>query len=320
MKLFSNFYLNEEEYIKAQNYWHELCLQEFEKYKQQNNWEPWFNLTYINGTPVRDGNPIASWLNKEKNIGIRIIQEKDSEIPLITRLDIFDKDVQAIKELVIHCYLTTETSKKAQQIINSWVSGRYNDKEMNQRIEEIIDERKKFMYMAELGSGQTDSVEDYYWTAREDNIFNLQLRYWVEALRKFQGLYEENFILEEGIVIINALCSSLETLAGVNIKPVDHTPSLMTMYDKTLKNDKGWDLRNDNLSLFAKLEEMDYYHKNICKHINKGNFKREMLKEINYVKIKEYMEITQEIWLWILNKAFNNAIPENQTRFFNNDF
>jgi len=32
---------------------------------------------------------------------------------------------------------------------------------------------------------------------------------------------------------------------------------------------------------------MDEYHKNICKHINKADFKREMLKEIDCGKIKE---------------------------------
>lgn len=184
----------------------------------------------------------------------------------------------------------------------------------------IMNDEREFFYIAELASGELDYIGDYYETAKKDKIFNLQLRYWAEALAKFQKLYDDNFILDEALIIINCLCGSLETLAGVNIKPVEHTPSLVRMYEVTLKLDKGWDLKVENADLFEKLKEMDNYHKNICKHINKGNFRREMLGEINYRKIKEYMGVTQEIWLWVLNKAFSNKIPENQIVFFRNGF
>ena len=49
---------------------------------------------------------------------------------------------------------------------------------------------------------------------------------------------------------------------------------------------------------------------------NKSDFKRAMLKEINYKKIEEYMQVTREIWLWVLSKAFNNNIPDDQLYFF----
>jgi len=183
-----------------------------------------------------------------------------------------------------------------------------------------MSQEDNFFYIAELASGTTDYVRDYYTVVKSNKIFNLQLRYWVEALTKFQNLHENNFILDEALLIINCLCNSLETLAGVNIKPVEHTPSLIRMYETTLKDDKGWDLKSERSDLFDKLKDMDEYHKNICKHINKADFKREMLKEIDYGKIKEYMKTTQEIWLWILNKAFNNNIPEDQLLFFKNSF
>lgn len=183
-----------------------------------------------------------------------------------------------------------------------------------------MNQENDFFYIAELASGTIDYVEDYYETVKKDKIFNLQLRYWAEALVKFQKFYEDNFILDEALVIINCLCNSLETLAGVNINPVAHTPPLIKMYEVTLKTDKAWDLKFERLDLFDKLKEMANYHKNICKHINKADFRREMLSEIDYEKVKGYMKTTQEIWLWVLNKAFNNNIPDNQLLFFKNSF
>lgn len=179
-----------------------------------------------------------------------------------------------------------------------------------------MNQEKDFFYIAELSTGQIDYVDDYYEKVKTNKIFNLQLRYWTESLYKFQKLDESHFILEEALLIINCLCNSLETLAGVNINPVDYTPPLVKMYEETLKKDKGWDFTSDKPKLLEKLKEMDNYHKNICKHINKSNFKREMLKEINYEKLEDYMSVTQEIWLWVLTKAFNGNIPKDQLLFF----
>jgi hypothetical protein len=175
------------------------------------------------------------------------------------------------------------------------------------------------MYIAQFATGEYDFVDDYYSIVKKENIFNLQLRYWTEARNKFQKLYEDNFILEEAIIIINCLCGSLEALAGVNIiiQPDENTPSLKILYDKTLKEQKVWDLKIEKPDLYRIFEDMDRHHKNICKHLKRSCVRRDMLKEINYKKIEEYMKATKEIWLWILNKANTNNIPENQLKFFN---
>jgi len=77
-----------------------------------------------------------------------------------------------------------------------------------------MDESNDFIW-AEYGSWCMDYVGSYYEHVGT-RIFNLQLRYWVEARMKFQNLYSGNHKVEELFIILNLLCSSLETLAGVN--------------------------------------------------------------------------------------------------------
>lgn len=84
---------------------------------------------------------------------------------------------------------------------------------------------------AELASGQDNYIVEYY-CKEKPNTFNLQLRYWVDALMKFQNIYDGNYKVEELLLILNLLCSSLETLAGVNIKPTEYTPSLKNYIKK----------------------------------------------------------------------------------------
>jgi len=179
-----------------------------------------------------------------------------------------------------------------------------------------MDESKDFIW-AQYGSWCTDYVGAYYEHVGT-KIFNLQLRYWIEARMKFQNLYDGNYKVEELLIILNLSCCSLETLAGVNIKPPkkDFTPPLTTMYKETLKADKGWDLLKEKPDLFAKLEEMDQFHKNLCKHINISSSRKALLKQISYEKIQDFIEATKNIWLWILDKKFKGNIPESQLEFF----
>jgi hypothetical protein len=135
---------------------------------------------------------------------------------------------------------------------------------------------------------------------------------------KFQNLYDWNYKVEELLLILNLLCSSLEALAGVNIKSPkkDRTPPLLEMYKDTLITDKGWDLPKERPDLFAKLKEMDQFHKNLCKHINISSSRKVLLKQIIYQKIQDFIETTKNIWLWILDKKFKGNIPESQLEFF----
>jgi len=182
-------------------------------------------------------------------------------------------------------------------------------------------EESKDFYWAQLASGDIDYIGTYY--EIESNVtFNMQLRYWVEALIKFQNLYVSNFKVEELLLILDFLCHSLETLAGVNIIPPanDFTPSLMNLYKESLRNDRGWNLKFDKPDLFKSLEEMNNYHNNLCKHINRSNSRKELLKQINLEKIRKYMNTAKNIWLWLLNKKYKGQIPNEQLQFFEYDF
>ena len=178
-------------------------------------------------------------------------------------------------------------------------------------------EESKDFYWAQYSSGNDCFVGRYY-EKMGAKTFNLQLRYWVEALEKDQRLYPGHFKVEELLLILNLLCMSLETLAGVNIKPPtdDYTPPLMTMYRHTLKDEKGWNLELEKPDLFAGLNEMDHLHKNLCKHINISRSRKDLLKKISYEKVQSFIEVTRNIWLWILDKAFKGNIPEHQLVFF----
>jgi len=173
------------------------------------------------------------------------------------------------------------------------------------------------MKMAEAASGTFDYVEKYYIVAKKDSVFNLHFRYWAEAFNKFQSLNENNFCLEEGLIIINCLCNSLAILAGMNMKARNNVPGLVELYEKTLKKDKKWIIDSE---LLKDLKEMNNYYNNLSKHLNQVDWRKAMLKEITYKKICKYMNTAKEIWLWILNKKYNDNIPEDKLCFFDHNF
>jgi len=175
--------------------------------------------------------------------------------------------------------------------------------------------------IAASGSSYGLDTELYYEMVKKDKKFiNLQLRQWTEALKRFEQMEQEGFNIEEVVLTIQSLCSSLETLAGMNIKPVENVPSLIALFKYTLKQDRGWDLYSERLDLFVTLVDMDNINKNIVKHLGKDISRQELLKTINYDKLREYMRATKEIWIWMLGKIFGGNIPKEQLRFFNKQF
>lgn len=182
-----------------------------------------------------------------------------------------------------------------------------------------MEESKDFV-MAGFASGQ-GAFLDYYYGYVNNKIFNLQLRYWVEALEKFNNLTPElNLKKEELVIIINLLCQSLAILAGVNIRPKKNTPPLMVLFEKELSKEKKWNLISDNPILFNELKEMNTYYNNLSKHLNRSKYRKSLIREINSEKIKKYMYTTQNIWIWFLGKRYKGKIPEEQMIFFNNAF
>lgn len=142
MELYKGFLNDKKQYLLAQEYWDKLFVKVFAIYNQDKDWAPWFKLEYLNGKPIMDGNPIATRFNKKSKKAIRIIQTDKAHLSIFAHMDFFDKDVVAIPELVVHCFLTDETSKKAESLIDSWVSGNYTFDEMKHRIEVITNQSK----------------------------------------------------------------------------------------------------------------------------------------------------------------------------------
>ena len=59
--LYADFLNDPEEYTRAESFWKQRWEQLMEEVGQGGSWRtPWFNTTFVNGTPFRDGNPIFS--------------------------------------------------------------------------------------------------------------------------------------------------------------------------------------------------------------------------------------------------------------------
>ncbi|MDP3041821.1 MAG: hypothetical protein Q8N62_03700 [Candidatus Omnitrophota bacterium] len=167
------------------------------------------------------------------------------------------------------------------------------------------------IYVAHLASGIDGFVNDYYDRVKSKKItINLQLRYWTEALEKFQVLKGNDFIVEEGVLIINLLANSLSTLAGLNVEGEHY---LITLYDKG-----DWNLKLERSNWYKKLEELNSNYNKLSKHINWERTK--LFQEIDYKKISEYMDLTQKIWVWVLNKEYNGNVPSDQLYYFDYTF
>lgn len=139
MELFKGFLVDEKIYFEATDYWNDLCLKIFKNFGQIEEWSQWFSLNYADGTPMMDGNPISTWINEKRKKGIRIIQVEKSILPITAYMNIFDRDVEAVPEIVIHCYLTKETAKKASSLIANWISGKFEFDQMEKEISKILD-------------------------------------------------------------------------------------------------------------------------------------------------------------------------------------
>ncbi len=149
-------------------------------------------------------------------------------------------------------------------------------------------------HWASLASESEQYIESYYEKAGK-KIFNLQLRYWVEALIKFEGLDKEcNIKLEELLLILNSICNSLLILAGVNFKKPpqnDFIPHLMDLYDQ-------WSLKKDKPELFYELCQMNENYNKLSKHLCKSPPRVKLLNKINYEEIRKYMNISIRISFW----------------------
>lgn len=77
---------------------------------------PWLKTCSDDGSPFRDGNPIFSAFSRDRQIGIRIIQDETEE--LSWRNDVLQDD---IKTLTINCSLSEQNVERAFKLIRWWI-------------------------------------------------------------------------------------------------------------------------------------------------------------------------------------------------------
>jgi hypothetical protein len=135
-ELFPNFINDAAIYNAAENYWKNA----FDNVACQvaDKWIDWFKNTYLNGTPIQNGNPILSKVCLNRHRGLLVIQvpydEDEAEITAYT--DTYEADCNPILHLTIHCVLTKKTSAIANILITEWVQ---NNKSKHD-IEALIDD------------------------------------------------------------------------------------------------------------------------------------------------------------------------------------
>jgi len=176
-------------------------------------------------------------------------------------------------------------------------------------------ESENFDFAKFASGGFWEHSQTYYDRRNEDREFiNMQLRYWTEALDRFNELNEDNYTVEEGLLIINELGNSILALGSRNYNPSigEHIPSIPGLY-----GNKPWDLKSAENLLYEKLLQFNDIYNNLTKHVNMTRI--ELLKIISYSDISKYMDMAQAIWKWVLKNHFVN-IPARQQYHFDHVF
>lgn len=125
MYLLKHFLENREEYAEAEKLWTQTWLKLIKRVGQQKRWKvPWFEPKFGNGTPMANGNPIFTAVDRSRRITVRIIQvppKTERETDLAFWTDTFGKgDPEELEELVIACVLSDETLAQATDLMTKW--------------------------------------------------------------------------------------------------------------------------------------------------------------------------------------------------------
>src|SRR5260370_36236770 len=117
--LCKRFLADAAEYESAQARWRQLWDTLITAEKLAAEWKvPWFVPEFVNGTPMRDGNPIFTAVSPALRRGVRIIQHAPTtdQLELDYWLDTFQSD-EPISELVISCALSDEAEQQASDLM-----------------------------------------------------------------------------------------------------------------------------------------------------------------------------------------------------------
>lgn len=121
--LYQDFLMDEEAYDQAVAYWAAFFDSLLEEYDYTR--EPYLNQTFVDGTVLRDGNPIFHAYLPEIDRAVRIIQEEPEEPADIASWTNETEwpDGRPLEELVVALVLTEETKAEAEARIRKWLEG-----------------------------------------------------------------------------------------------------------------------------------------------------------------------------------------------------
>ncbi len=122
--LCKRFLADAAEYESAQARWRQLWDKLIATEKPEAEWKvPWFAPEFVDGTAMRDGNPIFSAVSPTLRRGIRVLQHEPTtdQLELDYWLDTFGSD-EPISELVISCALSDQAEQRAADLIRSWIT------------------------------------------------------------------------------------------------------------------------------------------------------------------------------------------------------
>jgi hypothetical protein len=79
------------EYKETVNFWLEKYNQVLTKTSMKQDWMPWLEQYYNDGTPMEDGNPIFMSVNKTANRSVKIIQNEPDRLPVYEYYALMDR-------------------------------------------------------------------------------------------------------------------------------------------------------------------------------------------------------------------------------------
>lgn len=139
---FKNLLSDPQAYDAAEQYWYGMFEKLLSSHAKQSQWHKWFDNRYVDGTPMRHGNPICSMVSYEARRGVRIIQDEPGSFSpeIAAWVDTFDdaKNEAGIEELVITCILSEEIEKTTYKLIYAFVIDNISKHDMEQLIEKLV--------------------------------------------------------------------------------------------------------------------------------------------------------------------------------------
>ncbi|MCP5494883.1 MAG: hypothetical protein H7A23_10035 [Leptospiraceae bacterium] len=134
--LFEGFLKDKKVYQVCKIYW-EIKLEELFSLNKIEEYNPYLNTKFGDGTDFFNGNPIVNYRINKLGRGIRIIQEEPNpdDLKVVAWIDEFETDLNKTIELVISIQLNPSTERIAFDLIKKWVIDVFPKDKMEKFIE-----------------------------------------------------------------------------------------------------------------------------------------------------------------------------------------